>query len=166
MNASWDVVRRMSERIHTACLPVDYQRAHRELRYLVATIQPLVCVCTGESPSALTMLERVARKPLELNDVAGEVILAGQWPFEDTVKRLVGEGVGAAISDDAGEYVCESTYWSLLSLRSVVRIPVVAAFIHIPTAATDAEKAVLASVLEQVAVAQADAVQSGGGFGK
>ncbi|MEE2715754.1 MAG: hypothetical protein VYD34_07115, partial [Verrucomicrobiota bacterium] len=43
----------------------------------------------------------------------------------------------AYISGDAGQYVCESTYWTLLNFRDQHDSPENSAFLHVPPLSTD-----------------------------
>ena len=77
-------------------------------------------------------IERRARRPRQLVHELGEDELHGHWPWDEMSQSLANEGVGAKDSWDAGQYVCESTYWSLLSFRASAGFPELAAFLHVP----------------------------------
>jgi pyrrolidone-carboxylate peptidase len=92
----------------TAVLPVDYFSARDALLSLLATHRPAVCLCTGVCREESYRIETRARKPAEFAELAGPELL------------------------DAGAYVCESTYWSLLDFRQRKGFPAQAAFLHVP----------------------------------
>src|SRR5262245_49845651 len=95
-------------------LPVDYQRAHEELRQLLVTHEPRAVLCTGLARSGFR-IERAARRPPALAGISGAEQLEGSWPWLEMSTELARAGERAPESWNAGRYVCESTYWSLLS---------------------------------------------------
>jgi pyroglutamyl-peptidase len=113
------------------CLPVDYQRAHDELRTLLVLHQPRAVLCTGLARSGFR-IERMARRPPALGNVSGAEQLEGTWPWREMSVELTRAGEHAPESWDAGRYVCESTYWSLLAFRVEQGFPEYAAFLHVP----------------------------------
>lgn len=113
------------------CLPVDYQRAHEELRKLLVAHEPRAVLCTGLARSGFR-IERMARRPAALTNTPGAEQLEGSWPWLEMSSELARAGESAPQSWDAGRYVCESTYWSLLSFRAEHGFPEYAAFLHVP----------------------------------
>ena len=77
-------------------------------------------------------IERRARRPIELTLEPGAEELHGHWPWHEMTSELERAEVEARESWDAGQYVCESTYWSLLSFRAHARFPEFAGFLHVP----------------------------------
>ncbi len=130
-------------RVHAAVLPVAWKRAHDEVADLVARLKPNLLVHLGvATDSAVVRLETRAVNVLHFRvaDVdgaqptAGEVIPLAPLLLESTVdlSRLAAHarlsGLEVALSDDAGRYVCNATYFA--SLHAFPDIPVL--FIHIP----------------------------------
>jgi pyrrolidone-carboxylate peptidase len=76
-------------------------------------------------------IERRARRPIALAKPEGEAELQGHWPWEEMSAELMRAGVDAKDSWDAGQYVCESTYWSLLDFRVNTGFPEFAGFLHV-----------------------------------
>lgn len=134
-NSSWDAIHALRERwpasIAALRLPVDHVAAHLELRRVLHAQRPQVVLCTGLARSGFRM-ERRARRPQQLTHELGEDELLGHWPWDEMRQCLVQAGVAAKDSWDAGQYVCESTYWSLLSFRASAGFPEFAAFLHVP----------------------------------
>ena len=134
-NSSWDALCALKGAwpadMLAHCLPVDYQRAHEELRKLLVLHEPRAVLCTGLARSGFRV-ERVARRPAALAGIAGAEQLEGSWPWPEMSTELARAGEHAPESWDAGRYVCESTYWSLLSFRAAHGFPEYAAFLHVP----------------------------------
>ncbi|MET0414066.1 MAG: hypothetical protein ABW217_22340 [Polyangiaceae bacterium] len=134
-NSSWDAICSLRERwpasIATLRLPVDHVAAHVELRRVLHEQRPRVVLCMGLARSGFR-IERRARRPRQLPHELGEDDLLGHWPWDEMSQSLAHAGVAAKDSWDAGQYVCESTYWSLLSFRASAGFPEFAAFLHVP----------------------------------
>jgi pyroglutamyl-peptidase len=134
-NSSWDAICVLRERwpasIATLRLPVDHVAAHLELRRALQEQRPRVVLCTGLARSGFR-IERRARRPIELTQESGADELQGHWPWHEMSAELTRAGVEAPDSWDAGRYVCESTYWSLLSFRAETGAPEFAGFLHVP----------------------------------
>jgi len=135
-NPSWEAVRlcraRWPANIASAELPVDRVRAHDRLRALLSELEPRAVLCTGVARGSVFRIEKLARRPIELAHVAGDERLDGHWPWAEMHGELEQLGLPILHSEDAGQYVCESTYWSLLSHRAQAENPQFAAFLHVP----------------------------------
>jgi pyroglutamyl-peptidase len=134
-NSSWEALAWLRPRwpatVVTLRLPVDHHRAHLELRRALDEVAPSSVLCTGLARGDLYRIERRARRPEPLA-TEGPELVHGRWPWEEMRSALEGTGVSAIDSDDAGRYVCESTYWSLLTYRGRAAPPAFAAFLHVP----------------------------------
>jgi pyroglutamyl-peptidase len=135
-NSSWDALELACPTWPPAVairrLPVDYRAAHLELRSAIQELQPRAVLCTGLARGDGFRIERRARRPAALADVPGPVESWGSWPWEEMRSALDQAGVHSVESEDAGQYVCESTYWSLLNCAGVGAGPEFAAFLHVP----------------------------------
>jgi pyrrolidone-carboxylate peptidase len=109
----------------TAVLPVDFFLARDALLNLLESHRPHTCLCTGVCLDESYRMETQARKVAEFADLPGPELLVGTWDF-DALPDHVG------LSADAGAYVCESTYWTLLNFRAERAYPARAAFLHVP----------------------------------
>jgi pyroglutamyl-peptidase len=134
-NSSWESLALLRARwpasIVTLRLPVDHQRAHIELRRALDMLAPTAVLCTGLAVGDVYRIEHRARRHASFGDAAPELV-HGRWPWDEMRAALESRGVAAVDSDDAGQYVCESTYWSLLSYQGPAAPPEFAGFLHVP----------------------------------
>ena len=133
-NSSWDALQLLrptwSDAIVTLRLPVDYGAAHAELRRALVRLRPRAVLCTGLARGEVFRIEQRARCPIALAHEPGEPESRGRWPWDEMQRALDEAGVRGIPSEDAGQYVCESTYWSLLNCSSAPAE--FAAFLHVP----------------------------------
>jgi pyroglutamyl-peptidase len=134
-NSSWDALQLLKPTwpadIAVLRLPVDYLLAHERLRRALVELQPRAVLCTGLAAGEVFRIEQRARRPTALAAEPGRAESRGRWPWEEMRRALQVASVRVVDSEDAGQYVCESTYWSLLSYEGPSP-PVFAAFLHIP----------------------------------
>lgn len=136
VNSSWEAARIAADLLGSNCravlLPVDHAAAHERIADLFAGGHPDVCLLTELAAGEGLRLERSARKPAELADVPGPEMLAGSWAWENAAAKLADSGFPVSLSDDAGAFVCESTYWSALNRRRSAGAAFPIAFLHVP----------------------------------
>lgn len=135
-NPSWEaadeVAKRLSGSVVALRLPVDYFESRRQLITAIADINPITCLCMGLAPFDEFRLEEVARKPKEFAGLRGKSFLRGTWPWVNTETILRSERIPYRRSHDAGQYVCESTYWSLLDFGGTYFQGMHMGFMHVP----------------------------------
>ena len=136
-NASGVAVRALAD-VATGILPVEFGTAAMRLHELVAERRPDVVVCVGEAGLRTQVsVERRARNLVDarIPDNAGkqprgEVIdpACGDWLATTLdVERVAGAVEGVVVSDDAGLFVCNETYF-----RALNELPVPILFVHVP----------------------------------
>lgn len=152
-NSSWEVaqaVAKLCTEEQTDCrveqLPVSFGRVGDTLRCLIAGHQPDVVLMLGQASSADSIrLERVTLNlmdargadndgfaPSELPiDEVGEAAYFTRMPIKQLREALLNEGVEATISNSAGLYVCNRTYYEALRLVAEGTIRS-ALFVHLP----------------------------------
>lgn len=137
-NSSWDALELLKPSwpadVAVLRLPVDYVLAHQQLRSALRELQPRAVLCTGLAAGEVFRIEHRARRPAALTGEPGDEEIRGRWPWEEMRSALQQAGVLVVDSEDAGQYVCESTYWSLSSYAAPLA-PRFAAFLHVPPAA-------------------------------
>ena len=126
-------------------LPTDYRRSWAAVRRLYAAFAPDVVVHFGLNGKAeAIMVERTARKCCSpdradaagfaprsgLARRSGPETLAATFPVEEIVAALHEAGFPAALSHDAGGYVCNATLYRSLAAAPDGRRRV--GFIHVP----------------------------------
>jgi pyroglutamyl-peptidase len=138
-NSSWDALELLQPSLPADVavlrLPVDYVLAHQRLRTALAELEPRAVLCTGLAAGEVFRIEYRARRPAALAAEPGPEESRGRWPWEEMRSSLQRAAVRVVDSEDAGQYVCESTYWSLLSWSLLGQAaPRFAAFLHVPPA--------------------------------
>lgn len=138
-NSSWDALELLRPTWPAAIvarrLPVDYLLAHRELRRALVELRPRAVLCTGLARGEVFRIEQRARRPAALAAQPGDAESWGRWPWDEMRRALADADVRSVDSSDAGQYVCESTYWSLLNVPrdpQAPQLPEFAAFLHVP----------------------------------
>ncbi len=154
VNSSWEAVKIVAAEhaahVRAARLPVRHRLARAQLVALLSEHQPSICLLTGLAPGNAIRIERSARRPPELHHIAGARRLEGHWPWPELAKAAAGAFPRVHFSDDAGRYVCESTYWSLLAYREQWGLPRDAAFVHLPPLSHRVGVLTLAEVLNGI----------------
>ena len=149
INSSWEAVKLIAKennpQILCECLPVDYHTAQERLLNLLELYQPTTCLCTGLAAGEKFRLEQIARKTEQFEDLEGPARLTGQWQWDKVMKAFQLKNLPAYFSDDAGQYVCESTYWTLLNFSCRYEFPINTAFLHVPPLSEDWSKEKIAT---------------------
>lgn len=77
-------------------------------------------------------IERIARKVNEFEMLGGELECAGSMDMTTLADALTRVSAPWRYSDDAGRYVCESTYWSVIDYLNANRQALPCGFLHVP----------------------------------
>ena len=133
--------------LHTAILPVDYERGPSALLQVVETVQPDVVLCLGEARGRMRIsIERVAINLLDFrladnrgHQIVDAPVVAGgpaayfaTLPVRAMLHALVAEDIPAELSLSAGAFLCNQVAYVLLRHISERRRPYRAGFIHLP----------------------------------
>jgi len=134
VNSSWEAVRHLAERrgdLSAKRLPVDHELAATAVRALIDELRPEIVLLTGLADDPVPRLERLGRAgPLPPHGGPSE--RPGRWPWAAARDGVVEQGLPIRLSDDAGGYVCDTTYWAALGTG----VPLVA-FLHLPPPGPD-----------------------------
>lgn len=153
-NASGALIRALAEtprrgipgpRLITAVLPTDWRLALAQLRGVIAGARPHAALHFGVSARArgFAIETRAFNQTCARADCAGcqppgrcirrnaPGVLRATLPATRLVQRLRMAGIPAALSNDAGRYLCNAVMFESLWLAETGRIPC-AGFIHIP----------------------------------
>ena len=136
VNSSGEVARtlgaRMTGLVRAEVLPVDHHTAHQRMTQLLEETRPRIGLAMGLWAGSAFRIERYGRRCPGLVHVEGADELEGAWDWADMERQLADTGKPVIHSQDAGKYVCDTTYWSLLDFRRRVGFPEHAAFLHVP----------------------------------
>ena len=137
-NSSWSALEQLRaswpNEVVTLLLPVDHRAAQLALRRALDELEPRAVLCTGLAQGFEFRMERRARRPSHTDLITSEHApdeALGRWPWHEMRDALSASDVDARDSFEAGRYVCESTYWSLLT-HDGTWSPTYAAFLHVP----------------------------------
>ena len=152
VNASWQAVRALDglviagHVIQVHCLPVTFADAPVQLLHHIGDLNPAIIICVGEARERnLVSLEQVACNLIDarLADNAGAMPVnepitpdgpsdrQSTLPLADILTALRDAGIAAEISQTAGTFVCNATFYSLMDVAQHRR-GVRAGFVHIP----------------------------------
>jgi pyroglutamyl-peptidase len=156
VNPSQQLVAALDGEVATAVLPVSYARADDALRAAIRAVDPDVVVCFGQAERAAISIERFA---LNLDgsesadndgatsageiDAAGPVAYRSTLPVDELVAALRADGIPAAASRDAGGFLCNHVFYTLMRELEQSRPRSIGGFVHVPM--------LPAQALEQVA---------------
>ncbi len=128
-------------------LPVEYSRSSQLLLEWMAELCPAAIICTGLAATAdCIRLERTAvnEDDSAFPDNAGVIrercaivpgatrTLHSTLPIATILRRCSEEQLAASESEDAGRYVCNHVFFTLMHALHEKRSAVPAGFIHIP----------------------------------
>ena len=131
-------------------LPVVYGRCADILEEKMKQYRPDAVLCFGQaagrgvisvehravnSASSATPDEAGVIAENEIIIPDGAQTLYTALPAEDIISALTAVGIGAELSESAGEYVCNYLFYRLLAFRSANGYPFAAGFIHVPAVA-------------------------------
>ncbi len=151
-NGSWEAVKGLDGRhfgnsvVVAARLPVVWGKAAKKLRQLVRFYKPAAVISFGQAGAGPVRLETTARNvrgAIPDNEgmlpQAGIVYVGSPQTLETTLPapgimvRLLAAGIPAEQSQDAGNYLCNDTFYNLMfnpGLNSAKMAP--RGFIHVP----------------------------------
>ena len=135
INSSWEsakAAKRKRNDIHIQELTVDHLSAHHEVMELLSKNHCDILILSGLADYDMIKLETRASKPQELSLIEGPPELNGHWHWKENLTVLNRLGIPASASDNAGAYVCETSYWSALNFRRLNGYPNYVAFFHVP----------------------------------
>lgn len=130
--AAMDAAARFPGRVIARRLRVDHHAAREQLLQALEETAPTACLCLGQAPSDEFRLEQLARKPHQFAHWPGDASHRGTFVWEMVEHVLTSHGVAHYRSEDAGQYVCESTYWALLDAVRRGHWSGPAGFLHVP----------------------------------
>ncbi|RSX55395.1 pyroglutamyl-peptidase I [Bifidobacterium samirii] len=142
-------------RVHPVALPVSFANAWPELRAAIDATHPDIVIATGLKHEARgVMLERCATNLMDAStpdadnatprrepiDPSGPAAYWTRLPLRSILKDFAGDGIPASLSSDAGTFVCNSLFYSLLAWTST-QDRVLSGFVSLPCVAAGERRA-------------------------
>jgi pyroglutamyl-peptidase len=147
VNPSQQLVEALDGEVATAVLPVSYARAAAALRDAVAEHEPDVVICFGQADGRTGFsVERFAHNLDEATttdndespgsgapiDPDGPIAYPSTLPVEAIVAALRDSDIPAAVSRDAGGFLCNHVFYALMRLLAEQERDARGGFVHVP----------------------------------
>lgn len=169
INASWETVVRVGQLspkgvvVETMQLPVSFKRVGEVIRKTLREKHPDVLVMLGQRGNGTSIdIERIAinlmdsvnpdndgYQPQEQAITAdGEAAYFSNLPVKVVRDALLQKNIPARVSNSAGLYVCNSTYYNALEEIHKHQLSTEVVFVHLPKISTDFPLAKLAEAVK------------------
>ena len=140
INSSWETAALIGQRppkdvdMEVVCLPVSFRRVGAVLQEVLTERQPDVLVMLGQIN--LMHTENSDNDGYSPDEVpicrCGESAYFSNLPVKGLRDSLLKEGIVAKVSNSAGLYVCNCTYYNALKTIKELNLPTRAVFVHVP----------------------------------
>lgn len=171
INSSWETAVRVGElspkgvNIETLLLPVSFKRAGEAVRRALHEKHPEVLVMLGQRGKGTSIdIERIAINIMDAvnpdNDgyllqeqmitADGEAAYFSSLPVKVLRDALLQKNIPARVSNSAGLYVCNSTYYNALEEIHKLQLPTKAVFVHLPKISADFPLAMLVEAVKTI----------------
>lgn len=158
VNSSWETAVRVGQLapkdacMETLLLPVSFVRAGKRIREALREKSPDVLVMLGQRGKGESIdIERIAinmmdasspdndgYQPLEEAIVdGGEAASFSNLPVKTLRDAVLQRDIPTRVSNSAGLYVCNSTYYNALEEINRQQLPMKAVFVHLPKISAD-----------------------------
>ena len=158
VNSSWETAVRVGQQspkgvcMETLLLPVNFMRAGKMIREALKEKRPDVLVMLGQRGKGESIyIERIAINMMDASNPdndgyhpqeqtivdGGEAAYFSNFPVKKLRDALLQKGIPARVSNSAGLYVCNSTYYNALNEIYEQGLPTKALFIHLPIISED-----------------------------
>ena len=171
INASWETAARVGQlppkdvNMETLLLPVSFKRAGDAVRRVLHERKPDVLVMLGQRGKGTSIdIERIAVnlmdsvnpdndgfRPQEETIIAdGEAAYFCCLPVKALRDAVLQKNIPARVSNSAGLYVCNSTYYNALEEIHKLQLPTKAVFVHLPKIGDDFPLAMLVEAVKTI----------------
>lgn len=158
INSSWETAVRVGQLapkdvcMETLLLPVSFMRAGKKIREALKEKRPDVLVMLGQRGKGESIdIERIAINMMDASSSdndgyhpqeqtivdEGEAAYFSNLPVKTLRDALLHRGIPARVSNSAGLYVCNSTYYNALNEIYDQGLSTKALFIHLPIISED-----------------------------
>ena len=158
VNSSWETAVRVGQLapkdacMETLLLPVSFVRAGKRIRKALKEKKPDVLVMLGQRGKGESIdIERIAINMMDASNPdndgydpqeqtivdGGEAAHFSNLPVKALRDAVLQRDIPARVSNSAGLYVCNSTYYNALEEINRQQLPMKAVFIHLPKISAD-----------------------------
>ena len=158
VNSSWETAVRVGQLapkgvcVETLLLPVSFMRAGERIREALREKRTDVLIMLGQRGKGESInIERIAINMMDASSPdndgyhpqeqtivdGGEAAYFSNLPVKTLRDALLHKGIPARVSNSAGLYVCNSTYYNALNEIYEQGLPTKALFIHLPIISED-----------------------------
>jgi pyroglutamyl-peptidase len=158
VNSSWETAVRVGQLapkdacMETLLLPVSFVRAGKRMREALREKRPGVLIMLGQRGKGESIdIERLAINMMDASNPdndgyhpqeqtivdGGEAAYFSNLPVKTLRDALLHRGIPARVSNSAGLYVCNSTYYNALNEIYEQGLPTKAVFVHLPRISAD-----------------------------
>ena len=171
INSSWETAAQVAQMppkdffINLACLPVSFEKAGRMIREMLRVHKPDVLIMLGQRGNGQSIdIERIAvnlmdsAKPDNDGDCPQEqaIVWNGQaayfsnLPVKELRDAVLQKNIPSKVSNNAGLYVCNCTYYNALNEIYEHQLPTRAVFVHLPKLSQDFPVELLAESVKTI----------------
>ena len=171
VNSSWEIAVCVGQLppngivVETMQLPVSFKRAGEAIRKALHEKHPDVVVMLGQRGKGTSIdIERITINLMDSvnpdNDgcqpqeqaitADGEAAYFSNLPVKVLRDALLQKSIPARVSNSAGLYVCNSTYYNALEEIHKLQLPTKAVFVHLPKIGDDFPLAMLVEAVETI----------------
>lgn len=158
VNSSWETAVRVGQLapkdvcMETLLLPVSFMRAGKKIREALKEKRPDVLVMLGQRGKGESIyIERIAINMMDASSSdndgyhpqeqtivdEGEAAYFSNLPVKTLRDALLHRGIPARVSNSAGLYVCNSTYYNALNEIYEQGLSIKVVFVHLPRISED-----------------------------
>lgn len=158
VNSSWETAVRVGQLapkgvcMETLLLPVNFVRAGKRIREVLREKRPDVLVMLGQRSKGESIdIERIAINMMDASSPdndgyhpqeqtivdGGEAAYFSNLPVKTLRDALLHRGIPARVSNSAGLYVCNSTYYNALNEIYEQELSIKVVFVHLPRISED-----------------------------
>ena len=158
VNSSWETAVRVGQRppkgvcMETLLLPVSFVRAGNKIREALKEKRPDVLVMLGQRGKGENIdIERIAINMMDASSPdndgyhpqeqtivdGGEAAYFSNLPVKTLRDALLQKGIPTRVSNSAGLYVCNSTYYNALNEIYEQGLSIKVVFVHLPRISED-----------------------------
>ena len=171
VNSSWETAVRVGQRppkgvcMETLLLPVSFMRAGKKIREALREKRPDVLIMLGQRSKGESIdIERIAINMMDASNPDNDgyqpqelMIIAesgtayfSNLPVKALRDAVLQRDIPARVSNSAGLYVCNSTYYNALEEIHKHQLPTKVVFVHLPKISADFPQEMLVEAVKTI----------------